>query len=141
MTAGHEDRGLFTVRCLAGGRKIISNDVVIREILGIPHNGVYAYEINTGPMCQDFDYGAVVAYLQGNVEATDAHRKVFANKLNITYRMLRLICTHNLIHPEKVTFMDVFAIEHLLREILSTFLTSCSVMRMRMRMMRLMPRQ
>ncbi|KAB1220626.1 hypothetical protein CJ030_MR3G009424 [Morella rubra] len=120
MIIGWEARGLFPVRSMVGGREIILNEVILGDILGIPHVGIWAYEFKTWPVCKGFDYGEALVYLLGNGVAEDAPRKIHANQLPIRLRLLHLICTHNLIprggHREEVTFMDVFVIERLLKE-------------------------
>ncbi|KAB1212907.1 hypothetical protein CJ030_MR5G010207 [Morella rubra] len=120
MTVGWEAGGLFTVKSMVGGRDIILNEVILGDILGIPHVGIRAYEFKTWPVCKGFDYGEALVYLLGNGVAEDAPRKIHANQLPIHSRLLHLICTHNLIprggHREEVTFMDVFVIERLLKE-------------------------
>ncbi|KAB1209456.1 hypothetical protein CJ030_MR6G003166 [Morella rubra] len=115
LTARWEDRGLFTLRSM-----VVLNEVILGDILAIPHVGIWAYEIKTWPMCKGFDYGEALVYLQGNIMAADAPRKIHANQLKIHSRLLHLICTYNLIprggHLEEVTFMDVFLVERLLKE-------------------------
>ncbi|KAB1202573.1 hypothetical protein CJ030_MR8G016247 [Morella rubra] len=117
---GWEAGGLFTVKSTVGGREIILNEVILGDILGIPHVGIRAYEFKTWPVCKGFDYGEALVYLLGNGVAEDVPRKIHANQLSIRSRLLHLICTHNLIprggHREEVTFMDVFVIERLLKE-------------------------
>ncbi|KAB1203411.1 hypothetical protein CJ030_MR8G000560 [Morella rubra] len=100
--------------------EIILNEVILGDILGIPHVGIRAYEFKTWPVCKGFDYGEALVYLLGNGVAEDVPRKIHANQLSIRSRLFHLICTHNLIprggHREEVTFMDVFVIERLLKE-------------------------
>ncbi|KAB1208130.1 hypothetical protein CJ030_MR7G013013 [Morella rubra] len=97
MTVGWEAGGLFTVKSTVGGQDIILNEVILGDILGIPHVGIWAYELKTWPVCKGFDYGEALVYLLGNGVAEDAPRKIHANQLPIRLRLLHLICTHNLI--------------------------------------------
>ncbi|KAB1205778.1 hypothetical protein CJ030_MR7G028037 [Morella rubra] len=113
-------REVCLLKSMVGGQEIILNEVILGDILGIPHVGIRAYELKTWPVCKGFDYGEALVYLLGNGVAEDAPRKIHANQLPIRLRLLHLICTHNLIprggHREEVTFMDVFVIERLLKE-------------------------
>ncbi|KAB1212960.1 hypothetical protein CJ030_MR5G005106 [Morella rubra] len=63
MTVGWEARSLFTVKSMVRGRKIILNEVILGDILGIPHVGVRTYELKTWPVCKGFDYGEALVYL------------------------------------------------------------------------------
>ena len=47
ITVGWEAGGLFPIRSMVGGREIILNEVILGDILGIPHVGIQAYEMKT----------------------------------------------------------------------------------------------
>ncbi|KAB1222886.1 hypothetical protein CJ030_MR2G013624 [Morella rubra] len=57
LTIECEDHGLFTIISMVGGQKIVLNEVMLRDILGIPHVGPRAYDIKLWPVCKGFDYG------------------------------------------------------------------------------------
>lgn len=87
--------------------------------MGIPHDGERIYEPKNWPICWDFDYVIALRFLLGNMELEDIPRKILANQLQVSYRLLHLIVSHNLIprggHREESTFMDVFMIDHILK--------------------------
>ncbi|KAB1200587.1 hypothetical protein CJ030_MR0G006911 [Morella rubra] len=120
------------MQSVVGGWEIVLNEVILRDILGIPHVGPQAYEIKTWPVVKGFDYGEALVYLLGDaIIAADAPRKIHANQLQIRLRLVHLICSHNLI--PRTGHRDRWDIERL-REI-SGCLSVRLVMRMRMLMM------
>lgn len=115
MTVGY-DQG-FTITSLVGRKDIIHNTRILSDILGIPHQGDQVYDLKTWPLSHDFDYGPALNVLLGGIGIENIPRKIHANQLDLTSRILHLICFHNVRggDREEVSFTDVYLIEHLLK--------------------------